>query len=142
MLRERESLVYSPYISLYSKVFDDGIYYFDINAAVSPENTAKAIEVIDTILEDLQKNKISRKELSTLQRTFIVNKRNHLEEESTTNWKNYLVDEIKLGEKLEDIEEYERVLGSISPAELREAFREYIDRDRFIILSLGEFNMD
>ena len=38
--------------------------------------------------------------------------------------------------------EYERVLGSISPAELREAFREYIDRDRFIILSLGEFNMD
>lgn len=142
VLRERESLVYSPYISLYSKVFDDGIYYFDINAAVSPENTAKAIEVIDTILEDLQKNKISRKELSTLQRTFIVNKRNHLEEESTTNWKNYLVDEIKLGEKLEDIEEYERVLGSISPAELREAFREYIDRDRFIILSLGEFNMD
>ena len=79
------------------------------------------------------------KELNTLKRIFIVNKRNHLEEDSTANWKTYLVGQMKNDETLLELDMYEEVLDSITPDELRAEFCRCFDTDRYMILSLGDF---
>lgn len=78
VLREQESLVYSPYASLYYNANPDRIFYIDINASVDRSNTARVHEILDDIIRDLQKNKVSGKELTTLKKIFIVNKRTSL----------------------------------------------------------------
>ena len=142
VLRERESLVYSPYISLSCRALPDSLYHFDINASVDSSNTARVYSILDGILEDLQKNRISAKELRTKKRIFNVNKRTWLEEDATANWKGYLVDELKNGDSMADFENYEKILDSITPEDLREGFRKYIDRSDFVILSLGDFDYE
>ena len=139
VLREQESLVYSPYASLYYTANPDRIFYIDINASVDRKNTARVHGMLDAIIDDLQKNRVSEKELNTLKRIFIVNKRNHLEEDSTANWKTYLVGQMKNDETLLELDMYEEVLDSITPDELRAEFCRCFDTDRYMILSLGDF---
>ncbi len=139
VLREQESLVYSPYASLYYTASPDRIFYIDINASVDRRNTRRVHEVLDSIINDLQKNKVPDKELNTLKRIFIVNKRNHLEEDATANWKTYLVGQMKNDETLLELDMYEDVLYSITPEELRAEFCRCFDTDRYMILSMGDF---
>lgn len=139
VLREQESLVYSPYASLYYNAAPDRIFYIDINASVDRNNTARVHEVLDDIIRDLQKNKVSEKELNTLKKIFIVNKRTSLEDDATAAWKNYLVTQMRNEETLAEIDMYEDVLYSITAEELRAEFRRCFDTERYMILSMGPF---
>jgi len=139
VLREQESLVYSPYASLFYTANPDRIFYMDINASVDRNNTRRVHEVLDGIIRDLQKNKASEKELDALKKIFIVNKRNYLEDNATSNWKTYLVGQLKNDETLVELDEYETVLYSITSSELRDEFRRCFDTGRYMILSIGPF---
>ncbi len=139
ILREQESLVYSPISALFYTANPDRIFYIDINASVDRNNTERVHEVLDEIIIDLQKRKVSRKELDSIQKIFIVNKRNYLEENATSNWKTYLVGQMKNDETLVELDMYEEVLYSITPEELQEDFIRCFDTDRYMILSLGPF---
>ncbi len=139
ILREQESLVYSPISALFYTANPDRIFYVDINASVDRNNTERVHEVLDEIIIDLQKHKVSRKELDSIQKIFIVNKRNYLEENATSNWKTYLVGQMKNDETLVELDMYEDVLYSITPEELQEDFIRCFDTDRYMILSLGPF---
>ncbi len=139
VLREQESLVYSPYSALFYTALPDRIFYMDINASVDRKNTSKVHEVLDEIIEELQRKKVSEKELNTLKQIFIVNKRGYLEEDATSNWKGYLVKQLRNQETLLELDMYESVLESIGAAELRDEFRSCFDTDRYMILSIGPF---
>lgn len=139
VLREQESLVYSPYSSLYYTASPDRIFYIDINASVDRNNTARVHEVLDDIIRELQAKKVSDKELNTLKKIFIVNKRTSLEDDATAAWKNYLVSQMRNDETLAEIDMYEDVLESITAEELRNEFRRCFDTDRYMILSMGPF---
>lgn len=139
VLREQESLVYSPYASLYYTAYPDRVFYMDINASVDRRNTSRVHEILDSIIEDLQKHKVPAKELNTLKRIFVVNKRTTLEEDATSAWKGYLVARIRNGETISDLDMYDEVLESITAAELRDEFRRCFDTDRYMILSMGKF---
>ena len=139
VLREQESLVYSPYSALFYTALPDRIFYMDINASVDRKNTSKVHEVLDEIIEELQRKKVSEKELNTLKQIFIVNKRGYLEEDATSNWKGYLVKQLRNQETLLELDMYESVLESIGTAELRDEFRSCFDTDRYMILSIGPF---
>lgn len=139
VLREQESLVYSPYTALFYTANPDKIFYIDINASVDRNNASKVHRVLDDIILDLQTNKVSQKELNTLKKIFIVNKRTYLEEDATSNWKNYLVGQIKNDETLVELDSYEDVLYSITAEELRREFIRCFDTDRYMILSIGPF---
>ena len=139
VLREQESLVYSPYSSLYYTASPDRIFYIDINASVDRNNTARVHEVLDDIIRELQTKKVSDKELNTLKKIFIVNKRTSLEDDATAAWKNYLVSQMRNDETLAEIDMYEDVLESITAEELRNEFRRCFDTDRYMILSMGPF---
>ncbi len=139
ILREQESLVYSPISALFYTANPDRIFYIDINASVDRNNTERVHEVLDEIIIDLQKRKVSRRELDSIQKIFIVNKRNYLEENATSNWKTYLVGQMKNDETLVELDMYEDVLYSITPEELQEDFIRCFDTDRYMILSIGPF---
>ena len=139
VLREGCSLVYSPYISLYYNAVPDNVFYFDINASVDVKNTAIVHKYLDDIITELKENKVSKKELKTLGQIFIVNKRNYLQNDATAGWKSYLVGQIKNGESLEDLENYEKILWSITPEDIRQAFNKLVNLDNQVILSIGEF---
>ena len=55
------------------------------------------------------------------------------------NWKNQLVYMVMNSEGFEDFDNYEKVLRSITPEDLRNAFRQYIDLDKLILVSMGQF---
>ena len=139
VLREQESLVYSPYASLFYNASPDSIFYMDINASVDRNNTGRVHEILDEIIEELQRKKVSDKELNTLKQIFIVNKRSYLEEDATANWKSHLVRQLRNDETLVEMDMYEAVLESITAAELRDEFRKCFDTDRYMILSIGPF---
>ena len=100
----------------------DRIFYIDINASVDRQNTKKVHKILDSIINDLQHNPATERELNTLKRIFIVNKRNTLEENATAAWKGYLVGQIKNDETLVELDMYEDVLESITAEELRREF--------------------
>lgn len=139
VLREQESLVYSPYASLFYTAAPDRIFYIDINASVDRQNTKKVHKILDSIINDLQHNQATERELNTLKRIFIVNKRNTLEENATAAWKGYLVGQIKNDETLVELDMYEDVLESITAEELRREFIKCFDTDKYMILSMGDF---
>lgn len=70
-----------------------------------------------------------------------MNKRNYLQNDATSDWKTYLVGQLKNGESLADLENYEEILGSITPAEIRDAFRSLVNVDDHLLLSLGDFEL-
>ena len=47
--------------------------------------------------------------------------------------------QIKNGESLEDLENYEKILWSITPEDIRQAFNKLVNLDNQVILSIGEF---
>ena len=139
VLREENSLVYSPYVSLFYNAVPDNVFYFDINASVDRRNTAVVYACLDEIIKDLQEKKVSVKELETLKQIFIVNKRNYLQNDATAGWKTYLVGQIKNDESLADLDEYEKILSTITPAEIRDTFRTLVNVDNHLLLSIGDF---
>ena len=141
VLREENSLVYSPYISLFYNAVPDNVFYFDINASVDRRNTALVHDYLDSIITELQEKKVSEKELETLKQIFIVNKRNYLQNDATSGWKTYLVGQLKNGESLTDLENYESILDTITPAEIRDAFKSLVNVDNHLLLSIGDFEL-
>ena len=141
VLREENSLVYSPYIDLFYNAVPDNIFYLDINASVDRRNTALVHEYLDDIITELQEKKVSVKELNTLKQIFIVNKRNYLQNDATAGWKSYLVGQLKNGESLADLENYEAILETITPAEVRDAFRTLVNVEDHLLLSIGDFEL-
>ena len=138
-LREEKSLVYSPYISLFYNAVQDNVFYFDVNASVDKNNTALVHKYLNDIIKELKETKVGKKELQTLKQIFIVNKRNYLQNDATSGWKSYLVGQLKNDESLADLENYEKVLAEITPEDIRQAFRDLVNLDNQIILSIGEF---
>jgi putative peptidase len=136
-LRERESLVYSPYISLFYDGAPKSQYYFDINASVDNRNMPKVQSVLRNILQTLREKPVTDEELNTLKQSFLINKREALDESNTAVWRTTLTGLLKNGESLEDFARYEDCLNSITPADLLEAFRSYFDLDRYVLLYIS-----
>lgn len=138
ILRERESLVYSPFISLFYEGIPGGTFCFDINASADNRNMEAIVSLLRTIITDLQKRPISARELENLKRSFLIAKRETLTDDASSNWRNILVNIIKNGEQLEDFENYDRVLDSISADELCRSFAELLDPQNHVLLYLSK----
>lgn len=137
VLRERESLVYSPYISLFYEGIPWGTFYFDINASADNRNMGQIDRLLKEILQRLKEEEVDIQELQTIKRSFLLAKREALNEKSPAAWRTTLVGLLKNGESLADFEQYEQCLDEITPVELRKAFKEWIDLDNYVLLYLS-----
>lgn len=137
ILREQESLVYSPYVSLSYKGVPNRSFYLDINASAENGNMTKIHALIQKILKDLQANQISDIELETLKRSFLITKREILNDQASSAWRTTIVDLLKNGESLDDFNRYEDILDSITTSSLKDAFKQYINLDTYLLLYLN-----
>lgn len=137
VLRERESLVYSPYISLFYEGIPRGTFYFDINASADNRNMGRIDRLLKEILQRLKEEEVDIQELQTVKRSFLLAKRETLNEESPAAWRATIVGLLKNGESLADFERYESCLDEITPVELRKAFNEWIHLDNYVLLYLS-----
>lgn len=138
VLRERESLVYSPYISLMYDGIPWGTFYFDINASADNRNMPGIDVLLKDILQKLQREEVDMEELQTIKRSFRIAKREALNEEASATWRSTLVGLLKNRESLADFERYEECLDSITPAALRVAFERYLDIENYVLLYLSK----
>ena len=138
ILRERESLVYSPFISLFYEGIPAQTFCFDINASADNRNMEAIDSLLHTIISDLQAKPVSSRELDNLKRSFRIAKRETLADDAASDWRNILVGIIRNGERVEDFDNYDRILDAITPDELREDFARLIDPRNYVLLYLSK----
>lgn len=138
VLREENSWVYSPYVSLGYEGKPYGTYYFDLDVSANGSNMEKIEKTLLQILERLRSDEISKQELESIKKSFLIAKRETLNADDAPAWRTTLTALLKNGETLEEFDSYERDLESITPGMLSEAFREYIDIDNYILLYTGD----
>lgn len=136
ILREQESLLYSPYMLLYYKGLPIAGYYFDINASVDTKNMEKVDKLLKEIIRDVQENEIDAEELAALQRSFVVTRREVVNDYATAEWKKYLTGALRDGETLDDLARYDEILYSITPADLMQACRKYLNMENSGLLMM------
>lgn len=138
VLREEENIVYSPYVSLFYQGIPQQTYYFDLSASVEVANTERAEALVLQIVSDLQRHPIGREELEHMKRSFLVTKRQVLSDDAPSEWRNTLVNQLKNGESLDDFEQYADCLHRITPERMQQAFRKYLNPQRYILLYQGK----
>ena len=139
LFRERENIAYSPYVAMTYNGMPQQTYYFDFMAAVDNHNMPFAEELLTSIVTSLKSSPVSDAELQTMKRSFIVTKRQVLNEQATADWKNNLTNLLKSGEELSDFNRYEEVLSEITPHTLQQAFNLYLHPERAILLYIGNY---
>lgn len=138
ILREQKSLVYSPYVSLKYEGLPRSIFYFDIHASADNDRMHELGAALKQLLERLRREEVDEEELQTLKRSFLIAKRETLNEEAASAWRTTLTELLKNGETPADFDDYEQHLASISPAVLREAFERYIDVEKYVLLYISK----
>lgn len=134
VLRERENIVYSPYSDLAYQGLPQRTYYFWLTIAVKNENTDRMKRALREIIDGLQQHPVSTDELNKLKHSFVVTRRQQLNDLAPNEWKNAIARLLKNGETIEDFDRYEETLDAITPESVRKAFCNYIDFDHCIII--------
>ena len=139
ILREQESLVYSPYVFLTYSGCPYEKFHFEVNVSMGKENANKVSKLVDQIFNDLAFHKVSNDELDVLKRSFLVTKRESLTESATSQWKDNLTTLIKNGENLEDFDTYANCLNNITSSDIQQLFEE-IQKNKHVVLYQGEYD--
>ncbi|MBQ8044731.1 MAG: insulinase family protein, partial [Bacteroidales bacterium] len=139
VFRERENIAYSPYVGMVYNGLPQQTFYFDFMGAVDSHNMAFAEELLSSIIHSLKSAPIEETELQAMKRSFIVTKRQVLNEQAVADWKSNLINLIKSGETLSDFDKYEEVLSEITPETLQDAFNQYLHPERAILLYIGDY---
>lgn len=142
VLREQHSLVYSPYISLSYSSVPWKTFYFDINASSENENLNEIINDIRLIVKDLQTTKVTQSELDAIKRSFLIAKREDLNNENAASWRNAITNVVKNGESLYDFDRYEEILSLIGPEILLDSFKKYIDINNSIFMYISKKSIE
>ncbi len=137
-LREKRALVYSPYVVLNYEGLPRGYYYFDVASATENGNMKAVKEALDGVINDLRTNLVDESELEAIKRSCIINRRETLNPQSPSAWRTLLMSLVKNGESLEDFEQYESIIASITPEEIRDGFNSYIYPQLYVLLYISD----
>lgn len=74
VLRERENLVYSPYVDLYYDGIPQQKYHFQITVSMKDDNQQWVERLLKDIIKQLKASPISTSELGKMKRSFLVTK--------------------------------------------------------------------
>lgn len=134
VLRERDNIVYSPFVEMQNHGIPQNVCMFRLYIDVRNENFDKMLGELELIVNDLRNNPVDEGELNKMKRSFIVTKRQTLTDTAPAEWTRVLTELIKNGETIADYNEYNEILNSITPADVMEGFRKYIDYQKLVLL--------
>lgn len=140
-LREKRALVYSPYVMLNYEGLPRGYFYFDINSSSDNAKMPAVEEALRYVIDDLRNNPVDNTELESIKRACIIAKRETLTPYSPSAWRTTLMSLLKNGEALDDFDRYESVIESITPEEIMQSFRRYINPDLYVMLYMSDEQM-
>ena len=135
-LRSEAGIIYSPYLYMEYRPKPEPFVWFRLETLVKSSNAPLACKLIEELVEDLQTKLASPSEIADIARTFLINKREALTESDLAPWQDTLLGLVRSGERLEDFAQYEQILRSITPEELRTAFRTILSPQRHLIYSI------
>lgn len=137
-LRERDNIVYSPYCDLYYHGTPMCTYYFWLTSSVKNENVERLQKGMSSLIKELQDTLIGTVELQKMKRSFVVTKRQQLSDITPSEWRKSIPMLLKNGETLDDFDNYDRILDTITPETIREAFRTYVNTEHYILIYKGK----
>lgn len=134
ILREKDNMVYSPFVDVQYHGVPQEISFFRLYIDVKNENFTRMMTELKGIINELRSTPVKSDELNKIKRSFIVTKRQALTDVAPTEWKNALMELMKNGETIEDYNNYDDILYAITPKDVMEGFRKYIDFNKLILL--------
>lgn len=137
-LREKRALVYSPYVILNYEGLPHGYYYFDISSSSDNRNMHAVKQALAGVIEELRTNPVGESELEAIKRSCIINRRETLNPQSPSAWRNLLMNLVKNGEDLADFEKYESIINSITSDEILQGFNKYINPNLYVLLYISD----
>lgn len=139
VLRQQENIVYSPYVDVVYHGRPQQTVWFRLTIEVKNENLARMTELTQGIINNLSTSLVSTAELDKMKRSFIVTKRQALSDIAPVEWKSAIEGLIENGESLSDFNNYEQILDSITPEDIRDGFKHWFTDGSLITLTMGEW---
>ncbi len=133
LLRERHGLVYSPYMHLEYRALPEPNAYFKLETCLAHKNIKQANKIIRNFIDELKTKEVQAEELNEIKKLFISNKQETLTKGNTAQWQTTLIDCIIKGESLEDFANYEAILSSIKPKDIRLFLENFMKEERRLI---------
>lgn len=131
-VREKAGLAYDAYTSLNSWI-ESGSW--EVAAGVNPENLEKAIQLILQELKRFTTEPVSQNEIEDSQANFIG--RLPLSLESNAGVANSILNLERFNLGLDYLQKYPEKVRQITPADILETARAYIDPEKLVIVSAG-----
>ena len=95
-------------------------------------------DALDDVIADLRSKPVSAAELDAIKRSCIINRRETLNPQSPSAWRTLMMNLVKNGESLADFDNYESIINSITPEEIRQGFIDYINPYYYILLYISD----
>ncbi len=139
-LREKNNWVYSPYIDLRFREVPFPAFFFTINGTTESKYCEKIEETISKIIASLKNKAIPQNELEQMKRSFLLTKQEYLSDYNSSQWRDYLQTSFETGVGLEEINNYEKILHSITVDDILLFFQKLVTEKQKKYLYVGNCN--
>ncbi|HBL33288.1 MAG TPA: hypothetical protein DDZ96_05640 [Porphyromonadaceae bacterium] len=137
-LREKQGLVYSPYVSVVYRAYPFSEFYFSVNYSCDKEVVVVLEKLLWDELDKLKGAPVSEIELNSIKESFMVSKRENLTPVNTSEWRDKLKEMYLENNSLCEFNRYDAILSDISTDDIQNAFREYIHAARWRSIEVNE----
>ena len=134
VLREHLNIVYSPFVDAQYHGTPQDVCMFRLFIDVANSNYPVMLNEMKKIVEELRTQPVDNSELEKIKRSFIVTKRQALTDVAPAEWKRCLTELIKNGETVADYNNYDDILHGITPKDVLEGFKKYVDFNKLVVL--------
>lgn len=134
VLREHLNIVYSPFVDAQYHGTPQDVCMFRLFIDVANSNYPVMLNEMKKIVEELRTQPVDNSELEKIKRSFIVTKRQALTDVAPAEWKRCLTELIKNGETVADYNNYDDILHGITPLDVLEGFKKYVDFNKLVVL--------
>lgn len=135
-LREEMGATYSPFVNVNYTSTPREMHVFQVEYSCDKKQVDFLEKVFFKEIEQLKASAVSQTEIDKISQSFLLTKRNVLTADNSSAWRKKL-QEVYLEENgIDDYEKYEKILRSISPLDIQQAFNQYLYKDQFTVISI------
>jgi zinc protease len=130
--REEKGMVYSPFVTVNYKAYPKARYHFQVEYSSDPKNVDYLEKELFKQIENFKENGISQEELDKIVQSFVVTKRDVLTHDNYAQWRKTLKEMYLECDNVSEFNDYENIIRSITTEDIKNAFKTYFNKDRFV----------
>lgn len=136
ILREQEGKTYSPFANVSYSIDPTPRYVFTLHYECDDEDAEYLEKSLLSQLSVLKERSITQSELDNMKRSFLINKREHLNETNTSEWRNKIKEMYLECGSMEDFASYDQVLESITPNDILRGFNSCLSFEQYTVFTI------